>query len=232
MKIKLQEILDDRNISIYSLSKDIGVAQNNLGKLIKGETTSIKYDILEKLCNILNVTPNDIFEIEPQLTLFNDINQNLLSEKTLQLVKKLQKPKDSDDISLILDNEILDLEYMQERFEMEYNLSKNIFLITDYIIDNADTSEFHGSLTSDIEKYKSMKNSIEASKFMFVYRMLCIIVISQLNDIDLFNFIKSIKDIYSSNPFFSTINDDKLNELLNKSNIILEQLNNKSITKD
>ena len=71
MKIKLQEILDNRNISVYSLSKEIGVTGNNLGKLVKGETTSIKYDILEKLCNILNITPNDIFEIEPQLTLFN-----------------------------------------------------------------------------------------------------------------------------------------------------------------
>jgi putative transcriptional regulator len=83
MRIKLQEILDNKNISIYSLSKDIGVAQNNLSKIVKGETTSIKYDILEKLCNILDITPNDMFEIEPQLTLFNYNNK----EQTIMRAK-------------------------------------------------------------------------------------------------------------------------------------------------
>ena len=69
------------------------------------------------------------------------------------------------------DEEILNLQYMQQRFDFEYMLSKNLFLITDYIIDNADTSEFHDVLISDIEKYKSMSNSIEASKFVFIYRI-------------------------------------------------------------
>lgn len=64
MKIHLKEILDSKNISIYSLSKKIGIAPNNLGKIVKGETSSIRYDILENICNELNVTPNEIFEIE------------------------------------------------------------------------------------------------------------------------------------------------------------------------
>lgn len=64
LKIHLKEILDSKNISVYSLSKEIGIAPNNLSKIVKGETSSIRYDILENICNALNITPNDIFELE------------------------------------------------------------------------------------------------------------------------------------------------------------------------
>lgn len=64
LKIHLKEILDSKNISVYSLSKEIGIAPNNLSKIVKGETSSIRYDILENICNSLNITPNDIFELE------------------------------------------------------------------------------------------------------------------------------------------------------------------------
>ncbi len=68
MKIHLKEILESKNISVYSLSKEIGIAPNNLSKIVKGETSSIRYDILENICNSLNITPNDIFEIEKSNT--------------------------------------------------------------------------------------------------------------------------------------------------------------------
>lgn len=64
MKIKLKQIMDSKNISVYALSKRTGISQNNLGKLVKGETISIRYDNLELICKELNITPNDIFEIE------------------------------------------------------------------------------------------------------------------------------------------------------------------------
>lgn len=64
MKIKLKDILDSKNRSIYSVSKATGISQNNLSKLIKGDTISIRYDSLQKICLELNITPNDIFEIE------------------------------------------------------------------------------------------------------------------------------------------------------------------------
>jgi len=225
MKIKLQEILDNRNISVYSLSKEIGVTQNNLGKLVKGETTSIKYDILEKLCNILDITPNDIFEIEPQLTLFNynKDKKTLLSEDTLQIIDKINN-NNKKSLTLIADDDF-DLEQMQIRFEMENKLSNNLFLITDNIIYNADISNFSNQLTSDIERYKNMTNSIEASKFMFVYRILYIIVVQQLKNKQLLGFIMKIKNIYSVNPFFNTIEDEELQSLINESNELLNNLN-------
>lgn len=85
MKIHLKEILDHKNISIYSLSRHIGVAPNNLSKIVKGETSSIRYDILENICIFLDITPNDIFEIEKSNTssAYNNWEIKLRSDSTL-----------------------------------------------------------------------------------------------------------------------------------------------------
>ena len=64
MRIKLREILDKKGITVYALSKKTGISQNNLSKLIKQETSSIKFDTLEIICQNLNITPNDILEVE------------------------------------------------------------------------------------------------------------------------------------------------------------------------
>lgn len=64
MKIKLRDIITRKNITIYRLSKMTDISQNNLQKIVDGETISIKYDNLEKICKVLHITPNDIFEIE------------------------------------------------------------------------------------------------------------------------------------------------------------------------
>ena len=64
MRIKLREILDKKGITVYALSKKTGISQNNLSKLIKQETSSIRFDTLEIICQNLNITPNDILEVE------------------------------------------------------------------------------------------------------------------------------------------------------------------------
>lgn len=80
MKIKLKEILDSRKISIYSLSKRIGVSQNNLSKIVKGQTQSIRYDILEKICYVLQISVQDVFELEiPDLSLLKEITKSKIT---------------------------------------------------------------------------------------------------------------------------------------------------------
>ena len=83
MKIKLKKILNDRKISPYRIGTDINVAPNNIAKIIRGETTSISFDILEKICQYLNITPNDIFEIE-----YTNIEKEIL-----ELEEKIEKKK-------------------------------------------------------------------------------------------------------------------------------------------
>lgn len=143
------------------------------------------------------------------------------ASEALKIMESLEKENSNN---IYISEEDYDLEYMQERFEMEHKLSNNLFLITDYIIYNADISEFHDNLISDIEKYKSMTNSIEASKFMLVYRVLYIVIVQQLKNKLLLGFVMKIKNIYSISPFFSTIEDEKLEYLINESNKLLNML--------
>lgn len=62
IKIKLQEVLDEQEKTVYWLAKQTGISQNSLGKIVKGETTSIRFDVLDNICNALQCRVEDIIE--------------------------------------------------------------------------------------------------------------------------------------------------------------------------
>lgn len=41
----------------------MGMTYTNLRRIIDNETTSIRYDTLEKLCGVLNCSPSELIEI-------------------------------------------------------------------------------------------------------------------------------------------------------------------------
>lgn len=57
---KLAGILSSRKISITELSDKIGVSRTALSQLVNNTTKGIQYDTLNKICNYLNLTPNDV----------------------------------------------------------------------------------------------------------------------------------------------------------------------------
>ncbi len=63
MKVCIDEILKTQNKTRYWLSKEINFTYPNLMKLCNNETISIRFDVLEKICNVLNCSPNDILKI-------------------------------------------------------------------------------------------------------------------------------------------------------------------------
>lgn len=64
IKINLDSILEKQDKTVYWLSKKTGISQNSLGKIVKNETTSIKFDTLEKICIALDVDVQDILKLE------------------------------------------------------------------------------------------------------------------------------------------------------------------------
>lgn len=60
MKISIQQQLQAKNMTRYELARKIGVTYPTIDKIYKGDSTSIKLEILESLCNVLECTPNDI----------------------------------------------------------------------------------------------------------------------------------------------------------------------------
>lgn len=59
--LKIKEILEQKNKTPYWLAKQSGVAPTHISKMCNGETNTIRFDTLEKICLILNCSINDIF---------------------------------------------------------------------------------------------------------------------------------------------------------------------------
>lgn len=64
MDFLLNDALKDKHISKSSLAKLLGVSKPTVLKLCNGTANSINFDVLEKLCIILDCTPNDLFKFE------------------------------------------------------------------------------------------------------------------------------------------------------------------------
>ena len=64
MKITIDKVFEKNNTSRYWLAKEVGVTYISMKKLCDNKTSSLNFDIQEKICKALGCTPNDIFEIE------------------------------------------------------------------------------------------------------------------------------------------------------------------------
>ena len=61
MKLSIQQKLKEQGLTRYELAKRIGVTYPTIDNIYKGNSTSIKLDILEAICNELDCSPNEIF---------------------------------------------------------------------------------------------------------------------------------------------------------------------------
>ena len=65
IRLRVLDILKQRRMTKYRLYVQLGMSYQNFNKMVNNETKSIRYENIEKLCMVLNCTPNDIFEIIP-----------------------------------------------------------------------------------------------------------------------------------------------------------------------
>ena len=63
MKLKLKELLEQENKSVYWLKHETNISNATIYKMVNNETTMISFDNIEKICMALNCTPNDVFEL-------------------------------------------------------------------------------------------------------------------------------------------------------------------------
>ena len=64
LSLRINEILEQQGKTPYWLGKQTGISQNNIGKICNGETSTIRFDTLAKLCVALNCSINDLFTTE------------------------------------------------------------------------------------------------------------------------------------------------------------------------
>jgi putative transcriptional regulator len=64
--VKLDDLLRDRGISAYELSRKIGITEGNLSNLRNGKVSAIRFSTLTALCRELNCKIEDLLAYEPQ----------------------------------------------------------------------------------------------------------------------------------------------------------------------
>ena len=62
MKLRILEILKEKNKTKYWLYIQLGLSYQNFNKLVNNQTKATKFENLKSLCDILNCSPNDLFE--------------------------------------------------------------------------------------------------------------------------------------------------------------------------
>ena len=68
LSLRINEILEERNLTPYWLGKQTGISQNNMLKTCNGETKNIRFDTIEKICKALDCSINDLFDTDdPQV---------------------------------------------------------------------------------------------------------------------------------------------------------------------
>lgn len=64
--IELDEIMEDRGVSLNELSEKVGVTNVNLSRIKTGKVRSMRFSTLEKICESLECQPGDILKyVEP-----------------------------------------------------------------------------------------------------------------------------------------------------------------------
>lgn len=62
MKLRVLEILKEKGKTKYWLNMQLGLSFQNFNNMVYNKTKSIKYEVLQSLCDILECTPNDLFD--------------------------------------------------------------------------------------------------------------------------------------------------------------------------
>ena len=62
LKLRVLELLKKKNKTKYWLYIQLNMSYQNFNNMISNKTKSIKYENIELLCDLLDCSPNDLFE--------------------------------------------------------------------------------------------------------------------------------------------------------------------------
>ncbi len=62
MKLRVLELLEEKQKTKYWLYMQLGMSYQNFNKMVTNQTKSIRYETIESLCQIFECEPSDLFE--------------------------------------------------------------------------------------------------------------------------------------------------------------------------
>ena len=63
LKLRVLDILKEKGKTKYWLYNQMNMSYQNFNKMVNNQTKAIKYDNIELLCEILDCSPDDLFDI-------------------------------------------------------------------------------------------------------------------------------------------------------------------------
>jgi hypothetical protein len=121
------------------------------------------------------------------------------------------------------DEKIYELEQMQERLDKEYDISENLEKVVKFILNNCDLNNLKSKIKTELNALKAVNNTIPfIFRFMLSFHSLYYIVMKQMYNKQLIDFLQHMKRVYVNNTGSLIIDDDNLNDLLKESNELLK----------
>jgi putative transcriptional regulator len=65
IEYRLRAVLEEKGRTLYWLAKELELNQSSLTKAASGKSTGLKFDLLDKICDALEVTPCDLLVFVP-----------------------------------------------------------------------------------------------------------------------------------------------------------------------
>lgn len=62
IRLRIKEILEEKGKSNYWLSQRLGMCYRNYHNIVTNQTSAIRFNTLERLCEILEVPVGELFE--------------------------------------------------------------------------------------------------------------------------------------------------------------------------
>ncbi len=62
---RLSELFSERGLKTSRVAKDVSIARSSLTSMVQNDSEMIRIDAIDKLCNYLNISPNEFFEYIP-----------------------------------------------------------------------------------------------------------------------------------------------------------------------
>ncbi|KXV43529.1 helix-turn-helix domain-containing protein [Gluconobacter roseus] len=63
VRVRLDDVLRNRNMSLTELSENVGLTMANLSILKTGKARAIRFSTLEAICRVLDCQPGDILDL-------------------------------------------------------------------------------------------------------------------------------------------------------------------------
>lgn len=64
IRLRIKEILKEKGKSNYWLSQQLGMCYRNYHNIVTNKTSAIRFDTMERLCEILEISVAELFEEE------------------------------------------------------------------------------------------------------------------------------------------------------------------------